>query len=228
MNFGNLKILARAYVPGAKVSVVSDSVLNLLLNQGVVEIAALTICLKANKKFNVVADQREYVLSSVVGDFLIMDDPGVYWYNGSSWKQLCPVTMKWLDENRPNWRDEDSGDPKHYYQESDTLGFHPTPDTSLASGFHVYYGKKPSGMTTEDQYPFGGEAEITHLSILSEAILYYWKWKILPALNKDGTDNFRLAERAFYNEITLKKAMLARRPDISASRYNQMQGTKIR
>src|SRR3990172_4144663 len=109
MTLDNLKILARAYVPGAKVNVISDSILELLLNAGAVEVAALTVCLKTNKKFDIEADKSEYNLSSVLGDFLVMDDPGVYWYNGSSWKQLHPKTIKWLDENRPNWRDQTSG-----------------------------------------------------------------------------------------------------------------------
>jgi len=228
MTLDNLKILARAYVPGAKTNVVSDTVVELILNNGAVEVAALTICLKTNKKFNVVADQREYLLSSVLGDFLVMDDPGVWWNDGTSWKQLHPKTMKWLDENRMNWRNEASGDPMYYYQENDTIGFHPKPDTTLTEGFHIYYGRKPVLMTAAEHYAFEGITEITHLSILDEAILYYFKWKVQPALNKDSADDFRRNEYAFKTEVALKKAMLARRPDMSASRYTQMQGAKVR
>lgn len=228
MTLDQLKTLARAYVPGAKVSVIADGTLEILLNAGVVEVAALTVCLKTNKKFDIVANQREYVISSVLGDFLVMDDPGIWWYDGSSWKQLHPKTMKWLDENRPNWRDEASGDPMYYYQEGDTIGFHPTPDTSQTDGAHVYYGRKPLAMTEGGHYPFERATEITHLTILDDAILYYWKWKIQPALNKDASDDFRKNEYAFKNEVASKKAMLARRPDISASRYTKMQGAIVR
>jgi len=229
MTLNDLKTLARAYVPGAKTSVINDTVLELILNNGAKEVAAITICLKANTQFNAVADQREYSLSSVVGDFLVMDDPGLWWNEGGThWKQLIPKTMKWLDENRANWRDEDSGNPMYYYQEGDTIGVHPKPDTTLASGFHIYYGRKPTPMTDATHYAFEGSTEIDQLSLFDEAILYYWKWKVGPALNKDNSDDFRKNENAFYNEVARKLALFRRRPDMSASRYNQMQGMKIR
>ena len=116
----NLRALCRSMIPGCKVDVVPDTVLDLLINEGVKDIAAYTKCLPTNKRFNAVASQgtalNPYVLSSVIGDYLVVDKPGLWWNQGTvaapDYKKLNPRTQEWLDGNRPNWRDIDDGYPQ--------------------------------------------------------------------------------------------------------------------
>ena len=214
MTLGNLITLSRAYIPGAKASVITDDVLKLIINSGVIDIAAYTRCLKKNKKFAVVADQQEYNLSSVIGDYLVMDRPGLWWSDGDQWLQLSASTLTALDKDRPIWRDESSGDPEEYSIDGDVLTIVPAPDTSLVEGFWLYYGGKPVDMVSNDQYPFTGTTtEYTHLSIFDWCIIKFVAWKVNPMLNKDQD---AMVFRLEYEQEREEKFLIFKsRPDIS-------------
>ena len=229
MTLNNLRILARALIPGAKESVISNTVLDLILNNGVRDIAAYTACLKTNKKFTVTADQFEYNLSTVIGNFLVVDKSGLWWNAGTAastnWEKLNPKTLKTIDKDRPTWRDEDSDDPQDYSIDGDILTLVPTPDTTLASGLWLYYGRVPTNMTTTSHYPFSGSTtEYAHLLVFDDAILAYAKWKILSSLNKKQDEALAVKEYMTIREE--KFSLFKRRPDISA--YTKLQGQKIR
>jgi len=215
MNLGNLKSLSRAQTPGAKVQKVSDTVLQLIINQGVIDIAAYTICLKANKKFDVVEDVDEYLLSEEIDDFLTIDESGIWWNNGSNWKKLLPETLKSLDEYWPNWRDLTSGDPTKYTIDGDMLTIVRPPDTSLTDGFWAYYGKKPVAMTKSSQYPFVGDTtENPRLTIFDSTILAYVKWQLSPILNKAiEADKYM---QLYIVDREEKKGIFDNRPDVSS------------
>lgn len=211
MTLDNFKKLARALIPGAKSTVVKPTILELVLNNAVIDIAAFTVCLKANKKFNVIADQDEYNISSVVDDFLVPDKSGLYWNIGDGttpdWEQLESRTLAWLDKNRPTWRDDASGDPIDYSIDGDVLTINPPPDTALTNGLWLYYGKKPVAMTAGGQYPFSGSTtEYPHLVIFDDAILEYAKWKLAPMLNKKV--NEELARKEYLRVRGEKNAYL--------------------
>ena len=227
MNLANLKILVRGYTPGAKAQVITSEVLGLILNEGVRDIAAYTVCLKANKKFTITADQSEYLLSTVIGDYLTPDAFGLWWNNGSKWVQLNARTLTWLDKNRPNWRDLDSGTPQDYFINGDILTLVPTPNTTLAEGLWFYYGATPGLMEEEDDYSFSGSnVELTHLSVFNSAILKFAEWKINPILNKDQTEDITEGQykRAREEAFTIFK----RRKDISNSSDARLSGPLIR
>ena len=231
MTLANLIILARAMNPGAKASVINDTVLTLLINNGVVDIAAYTLCLKTNKKFNVVAEQSEYNLSSVITDYLGVDKPGLWWNQGDAddpeWKQLNSKTLKALDNDRINWRDLSSDDPQDYSIDGDILTIVPKPDTSLSNGFWLYYGKKPTPMTLSTHYPFSGTTtEFTHLTIFDDAVLSYVKWKIQPMLNKDTAQDFIVEKQAYEAEREEKFKIFKRRLDIAHSSDLRFQGIR--
>ncbi len=227
MKLSDLKALARGYIPGAKTQVISDPLLTIILNRGVRDISAYTACLKANKKFDAVADQAEHNLSTTIGDYLTTDKPGLWWNNGTKWVKLNPRTLAHLDEHRPNWRDLDSGDPQDYSIDGDVLTLIPAPAVALADGLWLYYGKASINMSAEDHYPFSGSTvEYTHLSVFDDAILSYANWKINPILNKDQTldvteQQYKRAREEAFN--TFKK-----RRDISADMNARLQGPKIR
>jgi len=222
MNFANLKTLSRGYVPQAKVNVISNTNRDIILNEGARKVARLTKCLPVNETFNVVADQREYDLSSVVTRYLLPDKPGLWWYDSGEWVQMIPKTKKWLDRHKPNWRDSSSGNPYYYYIDGDTLGLEPPPDTAGTDYFKFYFFQKPQQMSSNAHYPFGYDTEISRLAGLSEAILLYWRWKALRIVGKAKGNEIIIAKKDFYEEITIQSKLLEERPDISASRKTKM------
>ena len=226
MTLSQLRQTGRALIPGAKVSVVKNASFNLILNEGVKDIAAYTVCLKANKKFKITADKYEYSLSSFIGDYVAVDKMGLWWNNGSKWKQLYPRTLKWFDINRPNWRDLGSGDPLYYSIDSDIVTLSPTPDTTLASGLWLYYASVPSQMEKDSHYPFSGSTtELTHLSIFDYSIIAFARWRILPMVSKDA-----IADKLYQEYVTereIKMGMLYRRSDISNTAEMRLRGPRI-
>lgn len=227
MNLAQLRQLGRGMIPGAKIQVIDNPTLDLVLNEGVKDIADYTVCLKTNKKFTVTASQAEYNLSTVLGDYLAVDKSGLWWNNGSIWRPVYPKTLKWLDDNVPNWRSQGSGSPLNYSIDADILTISPTPAVTLASGFWLYYGKKPTPMTQEDHYPFSGSTtELTHLSKFDFAIILYAKWKLEPILNKDQDANLSMQE--YLREREEKTNLLYRRKDIISANDTRLQGPSIR
>jgi len=228
MNLGNLMTMARLETPGAKKNAVGDTALKLILNSGAVDVASYSVCLPEDTKFAAVADQGEYNLSSVVSRFLVTSGEGL-WYRDSAtdnYKRLTPHTIKWLDKNRPYWRDEDAGVPVYYYQHGNNLGLVPAPDGAVTEGLWLYFGQKPQAMSSTSHYPFGYGSEITRLAPLSECILAYAKWKLSKALNKAAT--VILAEEQVYNKSLVgKTALISRRLDISGDRNTKYAGKII-
>ncbi len=227
MTLAQLKQIARAIIPGLKVSVTDDTFLELMLNEGVKDIAAYTVCLKTNKKINVVSGQYEYNLSTVLGDYLAVDKSGLWWNNGTIWRPVNARTLKYFDEYKPNWRSLSNGSPLDYSIDADILTISPPPETTLTEGFWLYYGKKPTPMTNGAHYPFSGTTiEFTHLSIFDYAIVLYAKWKISPVLNKKEDANLSMQE--YMNEREEKMNLLYRRLDIAHSSDARLQGPAVR
>lgn len=221
MTLSNLRLLCRATIPGAKTQVITDAILDLILNEGVKDIVVLTRCLNANKKFDVVAGQYEYDLSSVIGDFLTVDKSGLWWYNGTQWTQLYPKTRKYFDDFRPNWRDMSNANPLEYSIENDTMLVLPPPDTDGTEYFWLYYIQAPVAMASNTSYPFSGTTtEYDHLAMFDMAIIKYAKWVIEPMLNKDADAN--TAYQEYLAEVNAKANLLGRRADLSADRRNKM------
>ena len=226
MNFGQLQTMARAQVPGAKISRVSPDVLELILNNGKDDVAIKTKCLKANQKFNLSAVSSgiaEYNLSTTINRFLVIDKPGLWYLDGSVYRKLDPTTIEWLDENRTYWRNEGPGSPRLYYQNGNTLGIVPAPSAAVTNGGWLYFGQRPQNMTSGTDYPFGGSYEIERLIPLQHAIIAYARWQIGYILN-EGLDNYRMGEDAYKRELAERQAEVDRRPDISSVKTTKYQG----
>ena len=223
MTLAQLRQLARAMIPGAKVERIDNPTFDLILNEGVKDIAGYTLCLKANKKFDAVASDGEYDLSVVITDYLGVDKGGLWWYNGTIWRPVDPRTLKWLDDNRPTWRNLAAGSPQDYSIDGDILTIVPKPETAGTDYFWLYYGKKPTPMSAEGHYPFSGSTtEYTHLSIFDMAIVRYAKWVIDPMLNKDQDAN--LSYQEYLREREEKLNLFNRRKDVAHSGDARLQG----
>ncbi len=231
MNRGNLRTIARSLVPGAKINTISNLRVNLIMEAGILDIALHSKCLKTDKKFTVTADQDEYSLSSVIGDFLVMRKSGL-WHNvgtaaAPDWQEVLPKTLKWLDRHRPSWRDEDSDDPYEYDISGDILMINPTPDTTLADGLWLYYARTPTVMTSDSQYPFTGAIEWAHLSVFDEAVITFLEWKLGKVVAKAQGTRVSVTEKDYLRVRAERIALFNRRPDISAHRDTRLQGKKF-
>jgi len=216
MTLANLKKIARAKIPGCTTQKVSNVLLTLILNNACDDIAAFTVCLPANKTFDVEADEDEYSLSAEIGDFLTPDKDGLWWNNGSQWMKVNARTRQWLNKNRPTWRDLDSDDPQDYSIEGDTLLISPPPDTDLTDGFKLYYGRAPVYMTDDGHYAFSGSlTELTHLRPYDRVIIKYAEWQISPMLNKGVKPDVAMQEYYAMRQDVFTQC--SKRRDISAS-----------
>ena len=232
MTLDDFRTLIRAYVPGAKIRVIDNTLLTLLINKAVDDVNSFGMLIKSNKQFNVKAEQMEYdIRTEVADDFLVMDKPGVWWNAGTSstanWVQLWPKTEKWLDKFYTNWRDESSGSPKYYFIKNGKFNAFPKPNTALTNGFWIYYAQASVNMTLGTHYPFtGSNDELTFLRDMDDAIIDYVRWKLKRPLGKEVAGV--IAEKE-YEVIRLEKLeLINRRVDISSHRFTKMRGPYIR
>lgn len=219
MQLSQLLQIARAQISTAKVSVVDDPTLTLVLNNATVQIATISKCTKGNKKFDMKANQFEYILANVIGDFLLPDKPGLWWLNSSNYMQVYPKTLEWFDQYQADWRSRSATQPQFYSIDGDILTVVGTPQLTVADGFWLYYIKKPVFMAATTDYPFTGTVETTRFDVFDDAIFAYAKWKVDPMLDKQGVD---MSEAAFNREVTKAKKLFEQRPDISTDA--KMQG----
>lgn len=230
MQLQQFRQLIRAYVPSAKTSVIDDTLLDLIINEGVKDVNIFALAYKGNQKFTVTAEQQEYLMSDVITDFLMFDESGLWWNDGSSsspnWKRLGSYTRRALDDDWPRWRDDDSDNPLRYIIENNILTIHPKPNTTLSSGFWAFYIKKPTSMTAATHYPFSGSTvEITSLAILDDAIVDYVRWKLARPLGKDQQGV--ITEQDYRKNLAIKIQALNRRLDISAYPGLRMKGPSV-
>lgn len=224
MTLGNLRTLCRLIVPEAKASRVNNTNLTLTINTVVQDINARLKLLNQDEKFNVVAEQYKYDSSGIVSRFFKIDNLGLYWNAGSAtsadWRRLYPRTLKYLDNNFPQWRDADSGDPLYYAKKGRYLYIYPTPDTALDSGFWLYYIQNPIPMSSDSSYPFGGTSEIPEYSILTDCIIAGVKFWILPMTGK--SEQRQQAFTEYLNAIEIKRRVLRENLDISSDKETRI------
>jgi len=230
MNLGNLRTLLRFYLSTLTSSKASDTTLNLILNEGALDVAHRSACLKAIQDFDATAELGEYRLSSVLTRYLDIGEEGIWWYNDSTWEEIDPRTIKYLDNHFPRWRDDSSGDPQRYTIYGDLFIPHPKPDTTQSNGFRAYFIQRPPSMTADAHFPFPvgstqSGTERSDLAILSDAILLYSEWKVLKAMNK-RQESFE-KRNEYLEELELKKMMLHQRRDIGHSDMTAFKGPRV-
>ena len=231
MNFGELKTLARMSVPTAKENVISNTQLGLIINQATKEIATNLRFLQADKKFTIVNDRSEYNITTQISAerYAGIAKSGVWFNEGSvaspDWGELDPVTEKWLDTNKMNWRDNGSSIPEYYYIKGNSIYLIDKPNADLTDGGWLYYFQHPPVMSNDSHFPFNsGSTEFSQYSILTDAIILYYKWIAEGIIAEE--EKKLTARKEYLEELTLKGAMLNRRLDISNNRKNRYQGRK--
>lgn len=229
MTLGNLRTLVRAMIPASKALPTDNTLLDLVINMAVNDLNAYAKCLKTSSTFNATLDDGDYDIATVISDYVCPDAPGLWYYNGTQWVQMHPRTLKWLDENRPNWRNLSSGTPYDYSIDGNVLTVVPKPSATTTNGFKLYHIEKAAAMTATGHYPFtGSTTEYPQFTIFDDAIIEYCKWKINPMINKNNDGSMvDISELAYRRIREEKTALYNRRPDISASRYTKMQGPRV-
>jgi hypothetical protein len=225
MLLSDLQSLCRLYVPQAKAGVVTSTVLDLIINMAIREIASFTAVLKTSQNFNVTASTGTYAISSFVTDFLTPDYPGLMWYDGSNWQRLVPETLESLDRKYPYWRDDAAGDPLRYSIDGDIITVHPKPSATLALGFKMHYAKTPATLSIATYYSFSGSATaMPHLEILNESILKFVRWKLAPIVG-NTVEEIAMMEKDYKQEILEKRSLLNRRLDVFG--YDRLQKGRV-
>jgi len=115
------------------------------LNQGQIDIATKSRCLKKNVTVTTDSNQ-EYDLKTSTnsfGDIIDISEDGVsFKKNGTSWDMLS-YTTKWrLNREQPSWRGVSSGTPNEYYYDkvSKTIGLYPKPNSSNQGAYLLIEG----------------------------------------------------------------------------------------
>lgn len=228
MNFSNLKSLARAYVPGAKTDAVTAVNLALILNEGALDVAVRTQCMKHYEYINSVADQTSYRLTSLLPYYVSISSEGVWYKSGTSYIEIIPRTLRYFDNHYKNWRGV-SGTPTEYALWGDLFIPKSYPDEAVTNAFLVYYAQRPMTMADDGHYPFHlPDDQITErsdLAILSDLVLMYTEWKILKILNKRQDSYEKVNE--YLEEIERRKKLLDLRPDIVSHNETKFSGPRV-
>lgn len=152
-----------------------------ILNEGCSEFVFLTHCLEGKKaEFDIVADQVEYDLNTLITDFLCISQDGKIIYQESATNHV-PIIVKdtdWLDKNYSGWRTADSSDPQYaFIRQRRYLGLVPAGDTAITNGALVYYTPAPPTMSSATHYPFDLTTNLVNLVPYHAAIADYGAWK---------------------------------------------------
>lgn len=230
MTLDNFRTIIRAFVPAAKIAVIPNILLDVLINQAVADVNIRTAAYRGGAKFNVVAEQRNYSLSTVLPEFLAFANGGLWWNAGSAsspaWRKLDPLKRESLNSQFPQWMNEDSNSPLRYVHEGDNLQVDPMPNTSLDSGFWSFHVKKAVAMTDAAHYPFSGSSvEIAALKVLDDPIVDYVRWKLKHPLG-DQQEGI-ISEKDYDKSVAEKAQLLYRRLDISSHPGARWRGPTI-
>jgi len=229
MNLTNLMILARAYVPQAKLQAIDAATMLLILNEGALDVSLKATVLKTNSTFNTVANQQEYDLKTVVTRYLAIDKGGAWYLSGTTWKKLYPKTVEWLDENIQNWRNGAAGEPLYYYIQSDKLGFYPKPSATVVNGIKLYFIQRPTPMANvapATEYPFDGSTEIDQYAPYSDSVLDFWIWKARRILAFPEQEVIA-AKSQYMQNLSERYNQINKRVDIAYDRNAKLQGMRI-
>ena len=186
-----LRTLVRLH-PSITTNLISSANVDLLLDKAQIDLALKGRALPKNEKVNVVASQREYVVSGLSpvltdNDFLAIDlqGGGVQFYDGSRWladPEFCPKTREWLDREYPGWRSASAtSTPLYWYLDTAedavsnlAVGLVDKPSASTTDGLWIHYLSRGKLMTGDTHYPWTGST--TQLNYLEpyDLLLVWW------------------------------------------------------
>lgn len=226
MNFSDLQLLARAYVPQGRASAVSLTRLKLLINVATGDVALRSRAIRTSGDFNSLANTAKYNLSSNLTRFLSLDEGGVWFNDGVQWRRMWPFTVARMRNQFPNFQDDDTTEPERYYTLGDDLNFHPSIASAGTSNLRVYFVQRPIQMTLNSHFPFhidGDQTtEMERLETLSESILLYVESRVLKIIGKKDDSVTKFAE--YKVDIDDKMKLINESADLVADKHTKFQG----
>ncbi len=229
MTLSEFRQRLKLQVPNMNQNGVSDTFLDLLINQACDKANMIAKVYKGYTDFNIEADKRLYDFANYVPGFLGTDKRGVYFKDSNDdWEHIWPKTEKQLRRVYPNYLNATSVSVPNWYYFSDDdsekgpgVAFYPPPSTTKSSGGRIYHLKKANYMTAGSHYPFSGSnTELISLRPLDDAIVAYCVWKISPSFGAVTDKDLRKAE--FIAECKDAARQIRRRQDVSGEPTNKM------
>lgn len=204
----------RILVPAAKKSVVPDSKVHLLLNEGVEEVNQIAKIFKSSTDSNSVASKQTYQLSDDFPNCTGIAKGGVWYKNDNSkFFRVIPKTREWFDDQLENWWEASDAQPQYYFVEGDDLTFN-APFDAVRS-IRLWHLKKTVAMTSGANYPWNNTTtEIIMFRPLDNAIIAYAIREVQNALGKKGDWDKKDTEF----QVKIRKGMrrVRRRPDFTS------------
>jgi len=224
MKLSDLIQRIKLQVPNMNQTGVSDTYLTTLLNQACNSVNLITKIYSTYTDFNIVADQREYSLSTNVPLYLGTDKRGLFFKDSDgNWQDIIPRTKAWISERYPDFLNSTStAIPQWYWIDGDTLSFEAPPSTAYTNGARLYHLRKCGEMSSGDDYPFTGDTtEITAFIPLDDALIAYCRWKISPAFGTVTDQDMR--ELEFVKECQKGATQIKRSRDLTNDSAYRMQ-----
>lgn len=224
MNCGEMLNRLRRAIPSLTVESASDDVLRGELNIAVNEVNRWAQAYTGYTEFNFVPEQQLYPISQYVPRYLGITKSGVWWQDASSTFQYrIAKTMRWLDLTIPNWRDAPSGQPFWYFIDGNNIGFYQKPSTAYK--VRVHHLMKAIPMDNNNNYPWENTTtELTALQPLDDAIVAFARFRLSPAVGKEGNENPIWQE--YLREINKAMQQIRRRKDLTsdADSFERVEG----
>ncbi len=143
------------------------------LNEGHIDIAVKSKCLKRKVTVTTIASTQEYDLrNNSFSDIIDIAEDGVYFYlNGTSYQPLIFKRIGELNAEFPGWQGVSASVPKYYYYDKSTktIGLYPKPNASnvgaylFVTGTHkpklLHAGTAAAGATTTITLDSGSSTE---------------------------------------------------------------------
>lgn len=230
MKLGDMELRVRRQLPqSGGTADMAQSTIWSEINNGVDKVNLIVQAYKTYVNVSNDPNVQIYSLSDICPGFLSMAKSGVIWFNtdGQSISPVpFPVTLRWLDNHIPNWRNQPviSGNPNWYWHEGDDLGFDvrtTQASTNANKDFRVHYLLKATPMTNSDNYPWTNlTTELTALKACDDAICAYAVWKLAPAVLDQNGNNYY--EGQFKRECQLASLQVKRQWDMTSSPFYYM------
>jgi hypothetical protein len=184
MTLGTIRNRFRLMMPEADTGVISNTNLDLLANDAVLDITRRTDCLQNYADQDVTASTQTYDTPSDSIKIL-----GVYYGGSSNWEKLSCVTMDFLaNEIDTDWLTATGTIYAYFFAERNKIGLYKIP-TSAEAGtnyLRIYYVEQPDALVNDSDIPFNS---VTNLYPYHELIILYLMFKVKQIVGKFEQSN---------------------------------------
>ena len=179
MNLAQIRTRFRLLVPEVNDSILSNTNLDLFINDGALDVTRRTDCLWNYADQTVTAATQTYAVPSDAGRVL-----AIYYGGTGNWEKLPCVTMDYLaNEIDPDWFNNTGTIWAYFEAEQNKIGLYKTP-TSAEAGtdyLRVYYVENPDTLVNDSDIPFNG---VTNLYAYHDLMLLYVMYKAKQMMGK--------------------------------------------